>query len=154
MVGVSVEATQVERAQAEQGRAEPTYQQLRQFMDAGRTQHQAAAHYGLSRQKVQRILAAGADRRGATERRVSELVDGWDHDPARAVHAQVLVALARVIDRSSTSTTAAAAVAAVQAATELRRALADLDAAGREDRQWLLSVFAAPGNFDTEGGDS
>jgi DNA-binding transcriptional regulator LsrR (DeoR family) len=152
MVSVTAQAQTVERAQAEQVRAEPTYQQLRQFMDAGRTQLEAAEHFGLSRQRVQRVLAAGADRRGETERRVSELVEGWDHDPARAVHAQVLVALARVIDRSSTSTTAAAAVAAVQAATELRRALADLDAAGREDRQWLLSVFAAPGNFDMEGG--
>lgn len=151
---MTVEAAQVERAPGEQMRAEPTYQQVRQFMDGGRTQHQAAAHYGLSRQKVQRILAAGADRRGATERRVGELVDGWDGDPARAVHAAVLTALARVVDRSSTSTTAAAAVAAVQAATELRKALADLDAAGREDRQWLLSVFAAPGNFDMGGGDS
>ncbi|WP_249021049.1 hypothetical protein [Conexibacter sp. S30A1] len=151
---MTVEATQVERAQAEQRRAEPGYAELRRFMDAGRTQHQAAAHFGLSRQKVQRILAAGADRRGETERHVAELVQGWGNDPTTRVKASILVALARVVDRSSASSTAAAAMAATAAAAELRKALEAVEQAGRADRAWLLDVFARPGNFDMEGGDS
>ena len=149
---MTVEATQTERAPAGQLRAEPGYGELRRFLDADHTQGDAAAHFGLSRQKVQRILAAGADLRGDTERSVAELVSGWGHDPTTRVKAALLTALARVVDRASTSSTASAALAATAAAAELRKLLEAVEQAGRADREWLLGVFAAPGDFDTGGG--
>lgn len=151
---MSVEATQVERAAVEQPRAELGYAELRRFLDGGRTQLEAAAHFGLSRQRVQRILAAGADRRGETERRVAELVEGWRDDPSTAVKAALLVSLGRIVDRCSGSSTAAAAMAGTAAASELRKALEAVEQAGRADREWLLSVFAPSDTFDMGGGDS
>ena len=150
---MTAKATQTRRAPAGQERAEPGYAELRRFLDGDHTQGDAAAHFGLSRQKVQRILALGADSRGDTEQRVSELVQGWGHDPATRVKAALLTALARVVDRASTSSTAAAAMAATAAVAELRKLLEAVEQAGRADREWLLGVFAPPGNFDMEGGE-
>lgn len=145
-------ATQGERASAGQLRAEPGYGELRRFLDGGGTQTEAAERFGVSRQRVQRILAAGADLRGDTERSVAALVNGWGDDPTTRVKAALLTALARVVDRASSSSTAAAAMAATAAAAELRRLLEAVEQAGRADREWLLGVFTAPGNFDTGGG--
>ena len=149
---MTVEATEVERADGEQSRSGLDYARLQAFLDAGHTQREAAAHYGVSRAKVQRLLAAGADSRGDTERSVAALVNGWGDDPTTQVKAALLTALARVVDRASTSSTASAALAATAAAAELRKLLEAVEQAGRADREWLLGVFAAPGDFDTGGG--
>ncbi|WP_249020564.1 helix-turn-helix domain containing protein [Conexibacter sp. S30A1] len=142
-----------QRASAGQRGPDPSCEELRAFL-ADHSQRQAAEHFGVSRQRVQRLLKAGADHRGATEQSVGELVSGWGHDPSTAVKAALLVALARVVDRSSASSTAAAAMAATAAAAELRKALEAVEQAGKADREWLLSVFAPSDTFDMGGGDS
>ena len=140
-----------QRASAGQRGPDPSCEELRAFL-ADHSQREAAERYQISRQRVARLLKAGEDHRGETEQRVSELVSGWGHDPTTRVKASILVALARVVDRSSASSTAAAAMAATAAAAELRKALEAVEQAGRADRAWLLDVFARPGNFDMEGG--
>ena len=130
--------------------AVPTYDELKAYLDSGRTQLDAAAEFGLSRSRVQRIIKAGEDRRGPVERAVDGLIakrarDEGGLDAAATVRAEMLRAAAGIVDASRQSHTGVAWSAGVAALERLRQQVAEFEGPNTADRAWLADVFAQPG---------
>lgn len=105
--------------------AEPTYDELKEYLDDGHTQIDAASEFAISRSRVQRILKAGEDHRGPTERAVDRALAKWAEDDEEGrLRAELLRGLAVIADAGRRSATGVAMASGVAAITKLEELLA------------------------------
>lgn len=121
---------------------EPTYEELKAYLEDGHTQLDAVGEFGINRSRVQRILKAGQDERGLVERTLDAFVARMGElDEERALRVSLMRVAASTADWSRTVNTGQGRLAGTQAAERLWKMLDEMG--GSSDADALIEALRA-----------